>query len=154
MLCLQRTRVAHWRFERHLLVACLEIYVMLTKTSIKSSTSSPRLDELAKAGLSMKVGQETTKPIQSCQGGVSYARTVNYTPPLPLVNILKTQYLHVTLCTLQILLQFFSKDNLKTSLTSNWEPWDAKRVARICGGGGPAGGLGCFHVTWFRRDGR
>ena len=59
MCCLQRTRIAHERLERHLLVACLDIYVMLTKTSIKSSTSSPRLDELAKAGLSIKVGQET-----------------------------------------------------------------------------------------------
>ena len=69
MLCLQRARIAHERLERHLLAACLDIYVMLTKTSIKSSTSSARLDELAKAVLSIKVGQETTKPIQSCQGG-------------------------------------------------------------------------------------
>ena len=83
MCCLQRTRIAHERFERHLLVACLDIYVMLTKTSIKSSTSSPRLDELAKAGLSIKVGQETTKPIQSCQGGGPMQGQLISPPPPP-----------------------------------------------------------------------
>ena len=92
------------------------------KTSSTHCAFSSTFDELAivKAGLSSNDGQETAKPIQSCQGGYNQGLLI-IPPPPPLVNILKTQHLHVTLCTLQIQLQFSSKDRSKTFLTSSCE---------------------------------